>query len=42
MLQMFRTMLANHSELSEEKICELVDAFMNAIPFSLKSQLQVA
>ena len=42
MLQMFRTMLANNSELSDEKIDELVDAFMNAIPLLLRSQLQVA
>lgn len=42
MLQMFRTMISDHSELSEEKICELVDVFMNAIPLSLKSLLQAA
>lgn len=41
-LQMFRTMLADNSELSDEKIDELVDAFMNAIPVLLKTQLQAA
>ena len=42
MLQMFRTMLNEYSELPDEKINELVDAFMNAIPELLKTQLQVA
>ena len=42
MLQMFRTILADNCELSDEKINELVDAFMNAIPALLKTQLQVA
>lgn len=42
MLQMFRTMLANSCELPNEKIDELVDAFMNAIPLLLKTQLQAA
>ena len=42
MLQMFRTILADHCELSDEKINELVDVFMNAIPALLKTQLQVA
>ena len=42
MLQMFRTILADHCELSDEKIDELVDAFMNAIPALLKTQLQAA
>ncbi|SCQ00030.1 IS4 family transposase, partial [Anaerobium acetethylicum] len=32
MLQMFRTMLTDNVELPDEKIDELVDAFMNAIP----------
>jgi len=41
-LQMFRTMLAANSELSDGKIAELVDAFMNAIPAFLKTQLQAA
>ena len=42
MLQMFRTMLTDNAELSDEKINELVDAFMDAIPELLKSKLQVA
>ena len=42
MLQMFRTMLTENAELSDEKIDELVDVFMNAIPVLLKSKLQVA
>ncbi|MFA9375880.1 MAG: hypothetical protein ACERKZ_03910 [Lachnotalea sp.] len=42
MLQMFRTILANHCELSAEKIDELADAFMNAIPSLVKTMLQVA
>ena len=39
MLQMFRTMLTDNVELPDEKIDELVDAFMNAIPALLKSKL---
>ena len=35
LLQMFRTMLTENTELSDEKISELVDAL-------LKTQLQVA
>jgi len=35
-------MLVDNSELSDEKIDELVDAFMNAIPVLLKTQLQAA
>ena len=42
MLQMFRTILADYCELSDEKIDELVDSFMNAIPVLLKTQLQAA
>lgn len=42
LLQMFRTILSDAVELSEEKIDELVDAFMNAIPAVLKSRLQAA
>ena len=42
LLQMFRTMLANNTELSDEKIDELVDAFMNALPVLLKTQIQAA
>ena len=40
--QMFRTILAANTELSEEKIDELVDAFMNTLPMVLKSRLQAA
>ena len=42
LLQMFRTMLTGNTELSDEKISELVDAFINALPIMLKTQLQAA
>ena len=42
LLQMFRTVLTENTELSDEKISELVDAFMNAFPELLKTKLQVA
>ena len=42
LLQMFRTMLRDNTELSEEKINDLVDAFMNTLPALLKSHLQTA
>ncbi len=42
MLQMFRTMLTENTELLDEKIEELVDAFINALPALLKTQLQAA
>ena len=42
LLQMFRTMLTENTELSDEKISELVDTFMNALPVFLKTQLQAA
>ena len=42
LLQMFRTMLTENTELSDEKISELVDAFMNTLPVLLKTQLQSA
>lgn len=42
LLQMFRTILSDTVELSEEKIDELVDAFMNAIPAVLKAKIQAA
>lgn len=42
LLQMFRTMLTENTELSDEKISELVDAFINALPIMLKTQLQAA
>lgn len=40
-LQMFQTMLADQIDISEEKIDELADSFMDAIPL-LKSKLQAA
>ena len=42
LLQMFRTMLTENTELSDEKISELVDAFINALPALLKTKLQAA
>ena len=42
LLQMFRTMLTENTELSDEKISELVDAFINALPIMLNTQLQAA
>lgn len=42
LLQMFRTLLADQMDISDEKIDELVDAFMDAIPSLLKSKLQAA
>ena len=39
LLQMFRTMLSDNSELSDEKINELVDTFINTLPTILKTQL---
>ena len=42
MLQMFLTLLADQIDISDEKIDELVDAFMDAIPALLKSKLQAA
>ena len=42
LLQMFRTLLVDQMDLSDEKIDELVDAFMDAIPSLLRSKLQVA
>lgn len=40
--QMFRTMLSDNTELSEDKIDELVDTFMNTVPALLRTQLQAA
>ena len=40
LLQMFRNVLNDNTEMSEDKINELVDAFMNAIPALLKAKLQ--
>jgi len=42
LLQMFRTILMNESELLDKKIDELVDVFMNTTPAVLTSRLQVA
>ena len=42
LLQMFRTTLTENTELSDEKISGLVDAFINALPVMLKTQLQAA
>lgn len=42
LLQMFRVILKDHTELTEETINELVDAFINTLPVLLKTQLQAA
>ena len=42
LLQMFRTMLSDNTELSDEKINELANAFMDALPTIMKIQLQAA
>ncbi len=42
LLQMFRTLPADKTELSDEKINGLVDSFMDTIPSLLKSKLQAA
>ena len=42
LLQMFRTMLSDNTELSENKIDELVDTFMNTVPALLRTRLQAA
>ena len=42
LLQMFRTMLTDNTELSDEQITELVDAFMSTLPVMLRTQLQAA
>ena len=42
LLQMFRSILKDNTELTEEKINELVDAFMDMLPVLLKTQLQAA
>ena len=42
LLQMFRNILVAELELSEEKLDELVDFFMNAIPTVLKLKLKAA
>lgn len=40
LLQMFRALLTDNVELSDEKIDELMDAFMATIPSLLRSRLQ--
>ena len=40
--QMFRTMLSDNTELSDEKIDELANVFMDALPALLKTKLQAA
>lgn len=38
--QMFWTILSDNTELSDEKINELVETFMNTLPVILKAKLQ--
>lgn len=40
LLQMFRTILIDYTELSDEKITQLVDAFMDTLPVMLKTKLR--
>jgi hypothetical protein len=42
LLQMFRTLLADNLDFADEKIDELMDSFMNAIPSLLRNSLQAA
>ena len=42
LLQMFRSILKDNTELTEEKLNELVDAFMDTLPVLLKTQLQAS
>jgi hypothetical protein len=42
LLEMFRNALSGELDISDEKIDELVDSFMNAIPSILKERLQSA
>ena len=42
LLQMFQNMIRDNTELSEDKIDELVDMFMDTLPALLKTQLQAA
>jgi predicted nucleotidyltransferase len=42
LLEMFRSLLSGELDISDEKIDELVDSFMNAIPSILKERLQSA
>lgn len=40
LLQMFKELLADNLDVADDKIDELVDAFMDTIPALLKSKLQ--
>lgn len=42
LLQMFRTILTDYTELSDEKITQLVDTFMDTLPVMLKTKLRSA
>ena len=42
LLEMFRNVLVDSTELSDEKVDELVNAFMDTIPWVLKMRLQTA
>lgn len=42
LLQMFRALLTDNAEMSDEKIDELMDTFMVTIPSLLRSRLQTA
>ncbi len=42
LLLMFRTMLSYNTELSDEKINELANAFMDALPTMMKIRLPAA
>ena len=42
LLQMFRTILNNNTELSDDKIDALVNTFMDTLPALLKEQLQAS
>ena len=42
LIEMLRNTLFDELELSEKKLNEMVDAFMNAIPTELKSKLKAA
>ena len=42
LLQMFRALLADTTDITDDEIDELADAFIEAIPALLKSKLQAA
>ena len=42
LLQMFRTMISDKNELSDEKKKEFANAFMDALPTMMKIRLQAA